>query len=181
MKKKLALFFAIIVILIVSFSQFGIDIGGIRIGKQLDLKTTQKYDVNKSSFFINYYSKKNLTVLNLWATWCKPCINEMIDLNKIKNNYSKEDINFISMSVDTDSIKLINFISKKKFKFKDITLENLSYRNSILNTLENRKPEKWISTNVVPVTYIIKDKRVIAKIEGEIDYKELIDLIEKNK
>lgn len=102
-------------------------------------------------------------------------------LDEVKLKYSKENINFISISVDNDSIKLVNFNKKGKFKFKDITIENLKYRNAILNTLDNRAPDKWISTYSVPVTYLIKNKKVLKKIDGTVEKQELIDFIEKNK
>ena len=35
-------------------------------------------------------------------------------LDEVKLKYSKENINFISISVDNDSIKLVNFNKKEK-------------------------------------------------------------------
>lgn len=181
MKKTTIITLSIITLVIIIIFQFGIQIGNIRIGKQIDLKTRQDSNFDKSQFYNSYYSKDELTVLNLWATWCKPCVEEISILNAVKEHYSSDKINFISISVDNDSIKLINFLKKDKFKFTDITLNNLQYRNAILNTLENKKTDEWISSQSVPVTYLIKNKKVIAKIDGTVEKKELIDLIEKNK
>ena len=181
MKKITIISLSAILLIIILIFQFGIQIGNVRIGKQVDLKTKQNTNVEQSKFYATNYSKNELTVLNLWATWCQPCIEEMPLLNEVKSKYSKEKINFISISVDNDSIKLVNFNNKGKFKFKDITIENLKYRNAILNTLENRTPDKWISSYSVPVTYSIKNKKVLKKVEGTIEKKELIDIIEKYK
>ena len=63
-----------ICILVFLLTQFGVQIGGIRIGKQMDLKVTQDTNFEKSDFFKEYYSKDKLIVLNLWATWFKPCV-----------------------------------------------------------------------------------------------------------
>ncbi len=181
MKRKLYVFFGTVFIIILFLTQFGIDIGGVRIGKQLDLKTPQKNEFKESVFYKDYFSKNDLTVLNLWATWCQPCVEEMPELNKVKKKYFDTKINFLSMSVDTDSVKLMNFLDKKKFDFKDITIKDLAYRNVVLNTLDGRKPENWIKSYVVPVTYILKNNKVVEKIDGQIDSQELISLIEKHK
>lgn len=181
MKKILLSIFIICIIFVFLFQNFGIQIGDIRIGKQDDLRTKQNLNIEQSHFYENYYAKKELTVLNLWATWCNPCVQEMPILNDIKSNYNLQKINFISISVDTDSIKLADFNSRKFFKFDDITIKNLEYINAILNTLENRKPDKWISSNSVPVTYLIKNKKVLEKIEGTVEKDELVMLIEKHK
>jgi thiol-disulfide isomerase/thioredoxin len=181
MKKKITISLGILFLIIFLILQFGIQIGNVRIGKQIDLKTKQDSNFEQSAFYKEYYEKDKLTVLNLWATWCQPCIEEMPLLDEVKSKYSKENINFISISVDNDSIKLVNFNKKGKFKFKDITLENLKYRNAILNTLDNRSPDKWISSYSVPVTYLIKNKKVVKKIDGTVEKQELIDLIEQNK
>ena len=53
-------------------------------------------------FFDGSNNKRRLTdlkgrgiVLNLWATWCKPCISEMPQLNRLKGLLNEENIVFI--------------------------------------------------------------------------------------
>ncbi len=181
MKKFLIGFVIFIALALVLLTQFGVQVGNVRIGKQMDLKTKQNFNFEESAFYKTNFLNKNLIVLNLWATWCVPCVEELPELNEIKEQYKNDKIDFISISVDNDSIKLINFINKGKFKFNDVTISNLAYRNSILNTLENRKPEEWISSYSVPVTYLIKNRKVIAKIDGQIEKTELMNLINENK
>ena len=83
MKKKLAVIGALFLILIIILSQFGFEIGNLRIGKQVDLHIKQNKNFKQSNFYRNYYSKDKLVVLNLWATWCTPCIAEIPMLNKV--------------------------------------------------------------------------------------------------
>lgn len=181
MKKKLILIGSIICVILICIFNFGIEIGNVRLGKQNDLKTTQIYDFKSSPFYKQYYTDKNLTVLNLWATWCAPCIAEMPMLNSVKEQYSKDSINFLSFSVDTDSMKFIKFLEKDKFKFKDVTLENLPYRNSIINILFGRSEQARISSYVVPRTLFIKDGKILHSIDGSLEEPEVIALIDKYK
>lgn len=181
MKKALKIIGFGLILIILFLTQFGIDIGNIRIGKQIDLKTKQNYNFSESNFAKYEFKSNDLVILNLWATWCQPCIEEIPVLNEVQKKYSKNNIHFISLSVDNDSIKLVQFLEKKKFNFKDITIENLKYRNAILNTLEGKKSDKWISSHSVPITYLIKNKKVLKKIDGTVEKEELIKFIESNK
>lgn len=180
-KKLLITISLVIASLILLLFSFGIQIGNVRIGKQADLLTIQDPKFSKSNFFESYYSDDKLIVFNTWATWCVPCINEMPALNKIKSTFASSDVHFLSLSVDKDSLRLADFNKKGMFKYTDITFENLEYRNAILNVLNGRKPDEWISTTVVPQTFVLKDKKVIETFNGEINEKELTSIIEKYK
>ena len=58
------------------------------------------------------------TVLNFWFTSCKPCIDEMPILNKIKNKY-QDQVDFIAITYETKD-KTIPFFKKHKFDYKQI-------------------------------------------------------------
>lgn len=44
--------------------------------------------------------KGKIVVLNIWATWCPPCVHEMPDLVKFYNETSRDEVAFIALSVD---------------------------------------------------------------------------------
>ena len=172
MKKALLILFGFLIIGIILVMSFGIQIGNVRIGKQNDtLGVKQSSELENSDFNKKYLQNDKLICINLWATWCKPYIAEMPMLNEIKDEYSHKNIDFISISVDTDSIKLNSFLKKRKFKFKDITLQNLEYRTAILNFLENKPADNKISSYSVPVTYLIQNKKILKKIDGGLESK----------
>lgn len=41
----------------------------------------------KTSLTTESFSEKKLTVLNIWASWCPPCINELPELEKLDEEY----------------------------------------------------------------------------------------------
>lgn len=180
MKKKILIIVFILLALLFVLSKFGFQIGNVTIGhKEDNLKVEQKTAIGDSDFGKTYLKDEKIICINLWATWCVPCVEEMPMLNKIKEKYQSENIEFLSMSIDTDSIKLKKFINSNKFKFKDITIQNLEYKNAILNYLENKPLEENISSQSIPKTYLIKNNKVVFKIDGEADEKELIKEINK--
>lgn len=61
--------------------------------------------------------------MNIWATWCPPCIAEMPGINKLYNDVDKDKIAFIMLSVDQDFQKAIDFNEKKGFDFEIYRLD----------------------------------------------------------
>jgi len=43
-----------------------------------------------------------LVYIDVWATWCGPCIAEIPSLERLQKDYENKDIVFLSVSVDTD-------------------------------------------------------------------------------
>lgn len=41
-----------------------------------------------------------LSVIDFWATWCKPCVNSIPKLVELSNNYSSDEVAFIAISID---------------------------------------------------------------------------------
>ena len=72
----------------------------------------------------------NVLILNIWATWCKPCISEFKSLEKVKEKF--KDINVKIIAVSNEDLKLINsFLNKRKFDLDFIKLNgDLSYFNA---------------------------------------------------
>ncbi|UCS91694.1 TlpA family protein disulfide reductase [Echinicola marina] len=60
--------------------------------------------------------KGKVVVLNLWASWCPPCIAEMPSLEKFYNQMDTEEIALIMLSLDRDFDKSIAFMDKKAYK-----------------------------------------------------------------
>lgn len=85
---------------------------------------------------INLVNNKSDTVfvLNFWATWCKPCVEELPAFEKLHQNYSDKKVKVILISNDfskqVDS-KLKPFIVKNKLK-------------SHVYFMNERTPDKWM-------------------------------------
>ena len=55
-----------------------------------------------------------VTVVNLWATWCAPCVIEMPTLGKLAGDYAGKPVAFVAVSVDSaeDADKARQFIAR---------------------------------------------------------------------
>ncbi|MDR3023061.1 TlpA disulfide reductase family protein [Chryseobacterium sp.] len=129
------------------------------------LKTKFSGSIEDSPFQKEYLNKDGLVVVNVWATWCKPCIKEIPTFKKI----SKENpnIKFVFLSIDEDPEKLKSFLAKNIIN--DITLQNIEYIDAIKTFLGGNG---LFENSSIPLTFIIKDGKVIDKNVGSIDYNE---------
>lgn len=48
------------------------------------------------------FKGKKLTMINIWATFCGPCIREMPDLEKLSQDYADKDFQIIGIVCDVD-------------------------------------------------------------------------------
>lgn len=106
--------------------------------------------------------------MNLWATWCPPCIAEMPNIQRLYDEVGNEDIVFVMASLDQDPQKARDFIERKGFTFPVY---------SILT-----KPRVYDSS-VVPTTYVISptgdivlEHRGMAKYDTD-DFKQFLRTI----
>jgi thiol-disulfide isomerase/thioredoxin len=62
--------------------------------------------------------KKNVVVLNFFATTCIPCIREIPSYNKLAEKYKNKPVKFIYVNVDTEvsDQKIARFIARRRIK-----------------------------------------------------------------
>ena len=57
-----------------------------------------KIKTNLSSYLKN--SNHRLTIINFWATWCPPCIEELPSLNRLAIMFEDKKIDILAISMD---------------------------------------------------------------------------------
>ena len=71
-------------------------------------------NINYETINLNKF-QNSLIIINFWATWCAPCIEEMPSLNKLQANPAFNNLQIIPINVGRDNIeKSINFYKKLK-------------------------------------------------------------------
>lgn len=63
-------------------------------------------DLNGNEVKFSQYRGK-VVLLNIWATWCPPCVKEIPDLNELHHAYKDKDVVILGVSVDAkiDDVK----------------------------------------------------------------------------
>lgn len=97
--------------------------------------------------------------LNIWATWCAPCREEMPSIESLYNSF-KPDKDFVVLAVsqDTDSAAVAPFVKRNHFKF------------TVLLDPRNEVGERY-NVDGIPETFIIgRDGRIVAHHIGPYDW-----------
>ena len=55
-----------------------------------------------------------VVLIDVWATWCKPCLAEQPALEALEKSFEGKNVEFISLSIDTDQAKWKQMIEEKK-------------------------------------------------------------------
>ncbi len=67
-------------------------------GKIRDFKLQ---DINFQERSFSELQGEKLTIIDFWATWCKPCLKAIPKLNKLYENYSDQGVEIIGINVDS--------------------------------------------------------------------------------
>ena len=63
--------------------------------------------------------KGKVVVLNFWFIGCKPCIQEMPELNELRNEFKGEEVVFLALALDKAD-RLESFLTEKEFLYQII-------------------------------------------------------------
>ncbi|MEZ4973884.1 MAG: TlpA disulfide reductase family protein [Cyclobacteriaceae bacterium] len=90
--------------------------------EKVELTTLDGEQVNMNDL------KGKIVFMNFWATWCKPCIQEMPTIAKAQQQLKSEDIVFIFPSEEDEDL-ILAFKEKKDFNFNYVRARNVSALN----------------------------------------------------
>tara|TARA_B100000029_G_scaffold514408_1_gene617112 strand:- start:15169 stop:15714 length:546 start_codon:yes stop_codon:yes gene_type:complete len=104
--------------------------------------------------------KGKLIIINFWATWCKPCKDEMPSLDKLYSSNSFKNLKIFAVNMENPNHK-----KTKKF-FSDLKIKKLEIFFD-----ENLNFVKIFKLRGVPTTILINKKgEEFARITGSIDF-----------
>ena len=107
--------------------------------------------------------KTEFVILNLWASWCIPCQNEVDELLKISQ---QSNITVIGILVDDSASNGREFIEDNKITYKNILEEAES--DIVLSQFN------WTG---IPTTLVLdRNLSILHTLNGEITAKEIIEL-----
>lgn len=108
-------------------------------------------------------------MLNFWATWCKPCVQEIPSLVEMQRRMKAKGVTVLAVSVDVDEKAYRQFL-------KDHEVNLLAVRDP------SGKTNALYGTFKFPETYVIDRKGVIQrKFLGAVDWteQEMIDFLSR--
>ncbi|MGI8639952.1 MAG: redoxin domain-containing protein [Pyrinomonadaceae bacterium] len=69
--------------------------------------------------------KGKIVVVNIWGTWCAPCVKEMPEMQELHKKYlNDKDVVILTINNDEDLAKVKKFMNERKFNFTVLRDEN---------------------------------------------------------
>ena len=84
-------------------------------------------DLENNPVDLNQYKGKTIFI-NFWATWCKPCLQEMPSIQKAQELLKNEDIIFLFAS-DEAVEQIKKFKTRHLYPFQYVRAENMEVLN----------------------------------------------------
>jgi thiol-disulfide isomerase/thioredoxin len=105
-----------------------------------------------------------LVVVNLWATWCAPCLVEIPDLMKLEKDLAELNVKLIGVSVDDPrgTTAAIGAMRDKRFPGFNTYARDKGELDALISVVD----PAW--NEVVPTTYVLgRDGTVKTRIQGK--------------
>jgi peroxiredoxin len=122
-------------------------------------------------------SSDKLRLINVWATWCGPCVNELPSFVTINRMYRRRDFEFITISADAPEKK-----DKVLKALKNLKAANTNY---LFSSDDKYKLIEAVDPNwngALPYTVLVEPGgKIIYGKQGTIDPMEMKTMIVENK
>lgn len=144
---------------------------------QVQAQKVQVYKINQLLKRIHNNSD-TLYIVNFWATWCKPCVAELPDFEKVNTEFKNQKIKVLLVSMDfKEDIdkKLKPFLQKNNYSSEVVLLDEMNGNDFI-----NKVSEKW--GGAIPATLVTKKNNSVNEFfEKKLNYELLNEQITKYK
>jgi len=135
--------------------------------KMLSLPQLQKRISNNDTVY----------VVNFWATWCKPCIEELPYFEKLQATYKNQPLKVLLVSMDFESkLPAVKTFASTHKLASEVYLAQRKSDQELIDAID----KNW--SGALPGTLIVNGKKGIRKFqEQEFTYDELNKLYQTNK
>ena len=113
--------------------------------------------------------KGRVVLIDFWATWCAPCLEDIPRMKRIYAAYQKKGFEIIGISLDRRKEDVVKYVHDKELRWK------VSYTGALWSDPTAR----LYGVNKIPSTWLVDKEGILREIglSGEALEKAIIDLI----
>ena len=106
---------------------------------------------------LTHFDKDKIYIIELWATWCKPCIAAMPHLNELNLKFKDKGVIIVGQDVmEKDKAVVEAFVKRKG--------EGMSYSVAYSGAPGSDFDLKWLkpaAINSIPQTFVIQNNKLV--------------------
>jgi len=124
-----------------------------------------------------HFDNDTTYVVNFWATWCKPCVEELPWFEQLHEQFQGQKVKVVLVSLDFKKDlekKLLPFVQSRKLKSTVVALTDSAYQNWI-----DKVNQAW--GGAIPVTLVYNARKRAFKDDQFSDYEELEKMVKDLK
>lgn len=111
-----------------------------------------------------------VVVLNLWATWCGPCTEEMPDLVRLQEEFGDKGLVVLALSFDKTREAHHKGVQDLKLNFASIYADQKAVQDFL---------QELGQVSAIPVTFVVDTRgKIVQRLEGKNDYAKFVESIE---
>lgn len=131
--------------------------GGADAAGQIRLATAEEF----SASLVKLRGKP--VVLNLWGTWCAPCLKEIPDLMQLEREFADRGVELVAVAMDDPAdLAMVDGFRKRFFPEFDSYIRNEPDMDTLVSVVD----PAW--NELLPTTYLIgRDGKVLKRIQGK--------------
>ncbi|SFU35295.1 TlpA family protein disulfide reductase [Pontibacter akesuensis] len=121
-------------------------------------------DINGKSYTRDSLAGK-VVVINTWFAECKPCIEEIPDLNRLVQDFKGEDVVFLGFARN-DQKDILKFLGKREFNYQHIAADSELFSSFYINVyptnilVDRNSRITFYETSLNPDIYIIMKNQI---------------------
>lgn len=123
-------------------------------------------DLNGTEVSLSDFKGKKV-FLNFWASWCRPCLSEMPDIEKLYSETKDSDLVILAVNLGEDEDTVKSFADINKYNF------------TVLLDLDERIGRQYNITAIPTSFFIDKDGNIVSTVKGAITLKQMKSYISK--
>jgi thiol-disulfide isomerase/thioredoxin len=102
-------------------------------------------------------------VVDMWATWCGPCMRGIPHLSKVAEAVAGQDVQVIALNTSDDQIPFEKFANGKGKEYKFMLARDPAGRDENGNTIAR----KLYGVTGIPATFVIdKTGKIVGTVSG---------------
>lgn len=129
-------------------------------------------DLNGNAYNNSLFSDATLTMVNVWATWCGPCIAELPDIQEISDDFASRGVQIFGIMHDSEDAGMLeeglNILASSGVSFPSLR-NNASVNSAFIERF---------GVSSLPTTFFVNSQgQVVERVTGSKSYSEWTRII----